>query len=337
MLSTIGDLSQTFLLRQQNRLLRSELTQLSGELSTGRVQDLSKHLSGDIGRLNSVTRQIETLRVYELSGSELQTTFEFAQTSLSQLSDTVSGVAETGLGLQGEASIDELDRFASEAGHSFTSAISALNTQISGVSIFAGTGGSIAAFEDAETILAILTSDVVASVPSSVADVQAAVDAWFETSGGGFETSAYTGITTDPSPRKVGDGESIGLGLRGDGTEIRQALKGIALGYLSGQNSLGLTQSERQELASIGTQVSRSAHDSVIDLRGDLGIREQRLETVLTRNSAESSSLEFLYNEMTSADPFETASKLEDVRFRLETHYAVTARLSRLSLTEYIR
>jgi len=38
-----------------------------------------------------------------------------------------------------------------------------------------------------------------------------------------------------------------------------------------------------------------------------------------------------------NADPFETASTLQAVQLQLETHYAMTARLSRLSLAEYLR
>ena len=40
---------------------------------------------------------------------------------------------------------------------------------------------------------------------------------------------------------------------------------------------------------------------------------------------------------MTEADPYRTATDLQAAHTRLETLYVLTARLSRLNLTEYLR
>ena len=40
---------------------------------------------------------------------------------------------------------------------------------------------------------------------------------------------------------------------------------------------------------------------------------------------------------MTEADPYRTATDLQAAQTRLETLYVLTARLSRLNLTEYLR
>ena len=59
-------------------------------------------------------------------------------------------------------------------------------------------------------------------------------------------------------------------------------------------------------------------------------------EEASTRLSAERTSYEIARTGLLEADPYETASRLEDVQFQLEALYAVTARMARLSLTSYL-
>ena len=55
------------------------------------------------------------------------------------------------------------------------------------------------------------------------------------------------------------------------------------------------------------------------------------------RNGAETTSLQIARNGITAVDPYETASRLEATRQQLETLYTLTARISRLSLVDFLR
>mgnify|MGYP006193710875 CR=1 FL=1 len=55
------------------------------------------------------------------------------------------------------------------------------------------------------------------------------------------------------------------------------------------------------------------------------------------RNSAEITALELARAKIVSVDPFEAATKVKEAQTQLEMIYAVTARLSSLSLMEYLR
>ncbi|PQO24558.1 flagellar biosynthesis protein FlgL, partial [Rhodobacteraceae bacterium WD3A24] len=72
-------------------------------------------------------------------------------------------------------------------------------------------------------------------------------------------------------------------------------------------------------------------------LEGRVGAAEARVERAAARNSAEATAMESARNDLVGRDPFETASALQETTARLEKIYTVTARLSRLSLLEFLR
>ena len=79
------------------------------------------------------------------------------------------------------------------------------------------------------------------------------------------------------------------------------------------------------------------AQTPLTELRAGLGSLQGRIEETATRNSAERTSTQLARLGLVGIDPYETASKLEDVQLQLQTIYTVTVRSSRLSLTEFLR
>ena len=76
--------------------------------------------------------------------------------------------------------------------------------------------------------------------------------------------------------------------------------------------------------------------DQTINLQGRLGAAEARIATVKARNIAEDSSLAIQFNELAGVDRYEAGLRLSDIEAQLETAFYTTARLSRLSLTNYL-
>ncbi|MGR3292274.1 MAG: flagellin [Paracoccaceae bacterium] len=72
-------------------------------------------------------------------------------------------------------------------------------------------------------------------------------------------------------------------------------------------------------------------------LRANVGSAEARIEDATAQNSAEKFALEIARADITAIDPYQTATELEAVALQLETLYTLTVRLSRLSLSEYLR
>ncbi len=74
-----------------------------------------------------------------------------------------------------------------------------------------------------------------------------------------------------------------------------------------------------------------------MSLRAVVGDAEAAIERARVRNGAELAAADLARATIVESDPFRAATDLQSVQGQLETLYAVTARLSRLSLTNYLR
>jgi len=75
----------------------------------------------------------------------------------------------------------------------------------------------------------------------------------------------------------------------------------------------------------------------IVDIRARLGVAEGRIEDARVRSEATRTGLELEEVRLTAASPYEVATDIEAVRRQLESMYVLTARLSDLSLTAYLR
>jgi len=93
---------------------------------------------------------------------------------------------------------------------------------------------------------------------------------------------------------------------------------------------------ERQRVSNrAGASLLQSNTDRAY-LTGRLGAIEAQIEDAAARNSAEATSLRIVRNDITNVDPYEVAARLQDNQAQLEKIYTLTARMTRLSLMDYL-
>ena len=133
----------------------------------------------------------------------------------------------------------------------------------------------------------------------------------------------------------IAPGETAGLDITATDPALRDTLKALVLGSLLADPGFG-TPATRASLAQkAGESLTGLATDRAT-LAGRLGSTQQRLDEAATRNSAEASALGIARNDLLSVDPYDTATRLQETETRLEMIYALTARLSRLSLLDHL-
>jgi flagellar hook-associated protein 3 FlgL len=76
--------------------------------------------------------------------------------------------------------------------------------------------------------------------------------------------------------------------------------------------------------------------DTRAQLMARVGTAQARISAATIRNGAEESALGLARAGIVSADPYDAAARLEDLQTRIEALYLITARVSRLSLADYI-
>lgn len=333
-MTSLGDLSTHFLLRRSNVALRTEATRLGQELSTGLTSAPLDHLRGDVSMLADIERRMSVAVAYRQATQEATVRAETMQTALGQVQEladdllrpllaaSASGFAQAGNAASVQA-MDTLDRM-----------VAALNTQSAGRSLFAGNATDQPALTSASAIMGALQT--VTAGLTDPADIVAAVDGWFDDPIGGFAATAYLGGADPLAPIRVAEGEAITLDIRANRQEIRDMLRPVALAALASDATLGLSPQGRSDLLTQAGQSMLAGQDGLSAIRGDLGLAQARLDQTTVRHASEQTGLQQARLSLLGVDPYETASRLEQVRFNLESLYTVTVRLSRLNLTEYM-
>lgn len=328
-------MAQQFYLQRQLVQLKSDMNTLAKELSSGKVENLSAKLGGDFTALAGLDHSLAQLAEFQRSNEEAALFTQSVQAAMGAVQSLAGSAAPTLLSAGDTGFENHLGPAVEDARSRFDEAVAILNREVAGRSLFAGAATDVSPLADA----AVMISDLQAAIAleTTAAGVRSVVDSWFDDPGGGFETLAYQGAGTDLAPFQTGREETARLELRADDAALRMTLKGFALASLVAEGALSGSLSERTELTRQSGEVLFAAEGAVLTERAEIGIVEERIERAAVTNAAEISGLTIARAELVEADPFEAATALEAVQIQLETLYTLTARLSRLNLTDFLR
>lgn len=331
--SSVGDLAQQFTSLRNGRTIKTELAQLADSLSSGQVADITRALDGETTRFAGIRYSLTQLDAFALVGTETKQYLDNIQTVLGQV-DTVRGSTAERLLLVSDSSTEaQVNEAAFSARSAFDSVVRGLNTQVADRALLGGANVTNAPLADAATMLADITTALGGA--TDTATILATVDTWFDDPAGGFATMGYFGDTGPPQERRVSDTRTVALSARADDPAIVAVLKGAAIAALANDLPALSADTRREMLQDAGTRLFTSAN-GLVAVQARVGFAEGQMADVLAENAAQQAGLSIAQNELIQADPFETASRLQEVQLQLETHYAVTARLSQLSLLRYI-
>jgi len=333
---SLGDLSRGFALRAQNTEIKARLTRLGQEVSTGLTADPAARLRGDFRALGAIERGLKVMDSYDIATKEAAFATEVMQNALGQVHDAVQKV---GSGLLSATTMFDprtINLLGVEAKGMLDLSVAALNAQAGGRTLFAGTATNGPALATGPEILGEVKAAVTGL--TSVQDVLDAVDLWFETPGGGFDTLGYLGSDTPVGPARLNDRKSLALDVTAADPTIRTTLKLLVAGALLSDNTvLGGDLVQRKALAvAVGGGLLTNATD-LTALRGEVGTAQAQVETIKTENASSRQMLELARLDMLAVDPYDAASELKAAETQLETIYTITARLSRLKLVDFLR
>ncbi|GHF07361.1 flagellin [Aliiroseovarius zhejiangensis] len=330
-----GDLASTFQTRHLTAQIKQDMTRLGLELSTGRKAELATQVSGDFGTVAGVEHSLKLQSAYAQSIAEATTVLDGTQTVLGAVqnqAEAVSGdlilaVSSRNSGLLHATAVDARERMAS--------VISNLNTSLGGRALFAGAASDGPALAGADAILSEVMTAIAGE--TTAAGVSDRIDDWFTAPGDGFDSMAYQGADKDLGPFRLRVGETASQPLRADNTEIRDLLAALAKSAVLAEGALAGDLDAQRALANRSSGNLLDAIDGLTSARADIGRIEARIEAAAASNAAEKTALELSYNRLTAADPYETATALQALYDQMESLYTVTARLSSLNFTDYMR
>lgn len=327
-------MSQHFQSLRQTGQIKSDLARLSRELSTQQKDDLTQSLGGDTRALTSLDREISLVQSYQRATTQLGQRLAFAQVTLEIVDQRRGQFMEVALPIGPESTENAVADATQQGEATFREFVGQFNARFADQSLFNGARLDEAPLATADDMLASLRG--VTAGLTEAADITNAINTWFDDPVGGFSTVGYLGDTDDPVVQRIGQGVSITEPLRANDQAVINLLKGAAIAAVVTPENTAVSSRTRSELVQEAGQRMLSAADDLTRSRGKVGQAEALVSEAQVTQTAQLTAFQINRNDLTVADPFETASRLQDVQQQLEMHYTVTARLSRLSLVNYL-
>jgi flagellar hook-associated protein 3 FlgL len=328
---SLGDMAQTSMLARYQTSLKLELQRASAEVTTGKVADPGLALRGDFRALAGIDSALSRLQGYRSANTEAAMRATAMQTAIGTIAEYADSLSGTLLTASSSGTTSQIDTASRQAHSDLRSVIGTLNTRFADRSLFAGTATQTAPLPNADTWLANLQSSL--GAVTTAADVVTAIDAWFAAPAG-FDATYQGGGGTDPVD--IAPGEEADLDIRATDPAIRATLRGLAMSALLNTGVLAGNPSERIALARQSAEALLTSANDRTYLAARIGLAEERIGAATTRNANEETALGLARNALVEVDPYEAATRLESAETQLKSIYSITARLSRLSLVDYI-
>ncbi|MBI6628476.1 flagellin [Pontibaca salina] len=329
--TSIGDLAQSLMLRARNAQLKSTIAVLAQELSSGQTNNLSSRMGGDLSHLTDIEHNLTRLQGYAIATNEAAAFTQSMQINLDHIDDTFGMVGSALLGINQQA---DRSHATVRARQGLDTVVESLNSRSAGRSLFAGIASDRTPLLSSQLLVKSLRS--VLTGLTTIADIEQAARAWFDDPAG-FQTVMYAGANEPLAPFEIGPGKRVSTPLRADDPIFRDALRQLTTAAIADDPTLGLSAETKHELLQrAGIEILNGQY-ALTQARADLGFVQSQIEETAARNSATISSLEYARNELLSVDPYETATRLEEIQFQLESLYSVTVRAARLSLLAFLK
>lgn len=315
--------------------LRADVQRHSVELTTGRAADPSRRLGGQLGVLGAIETRLARIAAQETLLTTQGQRAAAIQAGLGQVATIHDALRAATLGAAtGEASAAVLGRLGGQGRQALDDMVAALGRRLAGQAVFAGDRPDRAPLPPAEAFLSAAATAIAGAANAD--EVVQRIETLFHQPGGVFETALHVG----GAPVRLATGEDGGTlpaAPTAADPAVRDALAGAVLAALAGRADLLPDIALRRDLAVRAAEQQARAAGELVQLRAGLGQAEASLSDHRLRLGAERDALIQSRDSRIGVDPYEAASRLEETRARLEALYAVTARVARLSLVEYLR
>lgn len=333
-MTSIGDMAHYLMLRTRTSELKMSIDTLTQELSTGQTADVSKKLGADYSYLTDIDHNLSRLGGYGVAATEAALFAQATQLGLENMQNVTGSLGVDLLTI----TPTNLETVRLHTGHQARAALdtvmSSLNGAVGGRTLFSGVATDTSPMGSADTLLTALKAEVTGLTTNS--QILQAIDDWFADPGG-FSTVMYSGSDQPLAPIQVGSNEHVTVSLRADDPEFRDVMRNLAVAVLATDPDLALDSDAQNAMLHVAGLELTKSQTTLTSLRADLGFAEARIEEAGSRNAAARTSLEYARNELLGADPFDTAIRLQEAQFQLESLYAVTVRASRLSLLSFLK
>lgn len=326
--------------------MQAELTARQKELSTQRVADAGLALGAHTGQVVALRRDHASLQAIIDSNATVAGRLDATQGALTGITDGAHQFL--GVLIDARSTPEKANVTLARAEEKLASLIGQLNATHAGQHLFAGinTGvAPIAAYSPGSTpkqavddaFLArfgFAQSDPAASSISG-ADMQDFLDIDFAALFDDTGWPANWSSATDGAIRaRVSTGATVSTGETANHPAIRKLT--MAYTMMADLGITNLSAGAYDALVSTATGLVGESIQEVTHAQARLGTTQETVTTASERMSVQMDVLAKHINALEGVDPYEAAMQVTSLLTQIETSYAMTARLQRLSLLNYL-
>ncbi len=366
----VSSLSRSSAARIAVQRAQNDLTAISKEVTTGRLADVGLTLGTSTSRSYSLRAELDRVNSFGVSNGLVAQRFDMMQTALTSIGtagdDLMSSLLANGTTQPGlSATVDQ-------AKAALQQMASALNTSSGSRFLFSGASSDQAAVRFKSATETDANGDPAAvggyADGSTAAAATAAVfNATFGTSqtGNGVanitasqlkafltDDNGFAKLFTDPAPGATGGwsnfstvGSAPVYNSIDTSAQINtsysagsEAFRNIAKAYvmLSDLGVEGMSDESRKLLTSQASETLGKGLSQLTAMRGEIGASQKRIDDTSVELTSRSNVIKAAMNSLEGVDPYEASIRVTNLTTLLDTSYSVTARISRLSLLNYL-
>lgn len=332
-------------LRYQLLRMQTELISANQEATTGKVADLGLALGKRTAQSVSMSRDFERMNGIIDQNGLVSARLTATQNALGQMLDRAQSFLSTlTAGISGDASKQVV---MTDAANTLDGLTAIVNTSFNGEHIFAGINTDVqpmAAYQGSPAKTAFDAAFVSffgfsQSDPAAANITAVQMNSFIDTAvtpqflGAGWETN-WSQASDELITSRIALNETAQTSVNANGAGIRK-LAMVATTVQEIFSSSTISAAARNALAERSAALVGEAIGDIGILQAQTGVAQQRVTKATERMEMQVDVFERTIGKLEGVDPYEAATRVSTLMDQIETSYALTARLQKLSLTKF--
>ena len=312
--------------------LKTQSEEARVEMVTQRPSDLKTALAGTIGNVQLLRKSIDDIAVFAQATNRALGRAAIAQLALTGAKANAAQISVSALDAVGTGNEVSVGLAGDDAERQLNVAVAALNKSFEGRALFSGDAVDQSPLADANTLLTDIRTIYAAAADAT--QLATDLDFYFDDPTGGFATNIYQGGTGDAPRVEIGKGEVVAYSAKANEAAVRDLLRSLSTIVVASEKGQSVDRDTTLKAAAVKLV---EAGNGVTTIQARIGGAEGRMQLALSTLDAENTALGLAYNERVSRDPFEAAVRLQQLESQLESAFVLSARVSQLTLVNFLR
>lgn len=348
-MTSISTLGQNIRLQARIQATRAELDRLGEEVASGTHADWFEGLGAQSGRGLAMRSAYQQVTFFQDAAAVVANQLEGQQQAIGQVKGIAQSMRDQMLSVQSGLDQNGTRAVSENAASYLAQAQAALNTTYAGQYLFSGPATDTAPLRslgeangDGDSLSSVIETikggydlETTEGMQGFLDEVHTVFEGTHPNPAWSFEALAYAGSTSKSSMSGIIDsGLEVSTDVRATDPALRAVFEGLTIAA-SVRADEASTESYKLLASAMSDRLTGGVAD-MLGLAATVGRRQAVVKETQDRHDQMATFLGTGLSELESIDDYAVSARLTELQTQLESSYAVTVRLSGLSLVNYL-